>query len=74
MSATYHVKIKKEYAEAILADLEKMDAVELSRDEDNDDEVPEWQKAGLRRRVDEIKKDLSILVDSSVIFNMLKVD
>lgn len=72
MSATYHVTIKKGYAEAILADLEKMDAVELSKDEDS--EVPEWQKAEVRRRVAEIKKDPSILLDSSVIFNMLKVD
>ena len=51
MPVAYHVTIKKEYAEAILADLEKMDAVTLSRDEDSD--VPELQKKkcaeGLRR-------------------------
>lgn len=72
MSVTYHVTIKKEYAEAVLADLEKMDAVQLSKEEDT--EVPEWQKEEVRRRISEIKRNPSILVDSSVIFNMLKVD
>ena len=71
MSVTYHVTIKNEYAEAILANLAKMNAIELLREEE--EEVHESDKAEVRRRINEIKKDPSILVDSSVIFNMLKV-
>jgi hypothetical protein len=72
MSAIYHVKIKKEYAEAVLADLEKMDAVELSREEE--DHIPEVVKEDVLRRQAEAEKDPSILVDADVVFNMLKVD
>lgn len=39
---TYHIRIKKNYAAAILKDLEKLDAVELKPEEDI--VIPEWQK------------------------------
>lgn len=71
MSITYHVTIKKEYAEAVLADLEKLDAVEISKAES--DEIPEWVKDEVLRRQAEAEKDPSILVDAEVVFNMLKV-
>ena len=72
MSATYHIRIKKEYAAAVIEDLEKMKAVELIKEEN--DEIPEWQKKEVRKRVKEIKNNPSLLVDETVVFNMLKGD
>ncbi|MES2703793.1 MAG: hypothetical protein V4649_14225 [Bacteroidota bacterium] len=70
MQATYHIRIKKEYAAAVIEDLQKMKAVEIVKEEV--DEIPEWQKKEVRKRVKDAKKDPSILVDEAVVFNMLK--
>ncbi len=72
MSVTYHVTIKKEYAEAVLADLEKMDAVQLSKEEVT--EVPEWQKEAVRRTRKAIQENPSLLVDEKTAFKMLNID
>jgi hypothetical protein len=72
MSATYHIRIKKEYAAAVIEDLQKMKAVELVKSEY--DEVAEWQKKEVRKRVKEIEKTPSILIDETVVFNMLNGD
>ncbi|MFM2338957.1 MAG: hypothetical protein RL115_2150 [Bacteroidota bacterium] len=42
MSVTYHIRIKKEYANAVIEDLQKMEAVELLIEADTQ-EVPDWQ-------------------------------
>jgi len=73
MSATYHIRIKKDYAADVIEDLRKMKAVELL-DEENQVAIPEWQKKEVRKRVKEIEKDPSILVDEDVVFNMLNKD
>jgi hypothetical protein len=41
MPDTYHIRIKKEYAAAVIEDLQKMDAVELLTDENT--AIPDWQ-------------------------------
>jgi hypothetical protein len=69
MPATYHVRIKKEYAAAVIEDLQKMKAVELIKEEN--DEIPEWQKKEVRKRVKEIEENPSILIDETVVFKML---
>ncbi|GGA93935.1 addiction module protein [Puia dinghuensis] len=51
---TYHIRIKKNYAAAILKDLQKLDAVELRPEEDI--VIPEWQKKEVRKRIKEIQK------------------
>ena len=50
MAAIYHIRIKKEYAAAVIEDLQKMDAVELIPDIE-DYPVPEWQMAIVRERM-----------------------
>ncbi|MES2701427.1 MAG: addiction module protein [Bacteroidota bacterium] len=60
MSETFHVKIKKDYAAAILKDLEKMDAVELLIE---DDTIPEWQVNLVNERMAEYKKNPGIALD-----------
>ena len=51
---TYHIRIKKNYAAAILKDLQKMDAVELLPEADVP--IPEWQKKEVRKRIREVQK------------------
>ncbi len=48
MSLTYHIIIKKEYASAVIEDLQKMDALEILPDEAYS--VPQWQIDEVRRR------------------------
>jgi hypothetical protein len=42
MSDTFHVRIKKEYAAALIEQLKKEEAIEII--EDNIPDIPEWQK------------------------------
>ncbi|MBC6491542.1 addiction module protein [Flavihumibacter stibioxidans] len=53
-NTTYHIRIKKEYAAAILEDLQKLDAVELLPGEELP--IPEWQKKEVRKRIKELQK------------------
>jgi hypothetical protein len=52
---TYHIRIKKEYAAAIIEDLQKLDAVELLPGEELP--IPEWQKKEVRKRIKELQKN-----------------
>ena len=42
MAEIYHIKIKKEYAAALIDDLIKIDAIENI--ESDNTEIPQWQK------------------------------
>jgi hypothetical protein len=52
---TYHIRIKKNYAAAILKDLQKLDAVEFLPEAEV--VIPEWQKKEVRKRIKEIQKN-----------------
>ena len=54
-TTTYHIRIKKNYAAAILKDLQKLDAVEFLPEPDV--VIPEWQKKEVRKRIKEIQKN-----------------
>lgn len=73
MPTTYHIRIKKEYANAIIADLQKKDAVELVP-EDEAFEVPQWQKDEVRRRIEKYKNNPELLIDEDTFFKMLNED
>ncbi len=47
---TYTIKIKKEYASAILEDLKQVDAIEIL-----EEPIPEWQKQESLKRLAEMK-------------------
>jgi hypothetical protein len=49
---TYTIKIKKEYASAILEDLKQVDAIEIM-----EEPVAEWQKEESLKRLAEMKVD-----------------
>jgi hypothetical protein len=72
-SMTYHIRIKKEYASAIIEDLQKNDAVELVPEEEAF-EVPEWQKEEVRKRIEKYKNNPEMLLDEDTFFKMLKED
>jgi hypothetical protein len=55
MPDTLYVRIKKEYAAAIIKDLQKLDAVELLEEAP----VPEWQKKEVRKRLKDLQKNPS---------------
>jgi len=48
MQSSYHIIIKKEYASAVIEDLQKMDAVEVIPESAY--EVPQWQIDEIRKR------------------------
>jgi DNA polymerase III delta subunit len=73
MSATYHIRIKKEYATAIIEDLQKKDALEFVAEEDAF-EVPQWQKEEVRRRIEKYKNNPELLIDEDAFFAMLSED
>jgi len=70
MPATYHIRIKKEYAAAIIEDLRKKDAVELVPEEEAFD-VPQWQKEEVCKRIDKYKNNPEFLIDEDTFFAML---
>jgi len=47
MNDTLHLRIKKEYAAALLEHLKKEEAIEIIEDEVLD--IPEWQKEAVRK-------------------------
>lgn len=55
MPGTLYVRIKKDYATAIIKDLQKLDAVELLEEAP----VPEWQKKEVRKRLKGLQKNPS---------------
>ena len=55
MSDTLYVRIKKDYAAAIIKDLQKLDAVELLEEAP----IPEWQKKEVRKRLKDLQKNPS---------------
>lgn len=70
---TYHIRIKKEYAAAIIEDLQKKDAVELVP-EDEAFDVPQWQKDEVRKRIDKYKNNPELLIDEDTFLAMLNED
>ena len=52
MPDTLHVRIKKNYAAAIIKDLQKLDAVELLEEAP----IPGWQKKGVSKRLKDLQK------------------
>ena len=54
MPEVYHLKIKKEYAAALIEDLIKIDAVENITYEN--EEIPQWQQVALDNELQSIAK------------------
>lgn len=62
---TYHIKIKKEYASAILEDLQQVEAIEIVED------IPEWQQREALKRLAVMKQDTTKIITEEVFFRSL---
>jgi hypothetical protein len=51
-NSSYHIKIKKEYASALIEDLLQVDAIEIV-----EDQIPDWQKNETMKRLEVMKKN-----------------
>ncbi len=63
---TYTIKIKKEYASAILEDLKQVDAIEIL-----EEPVPEWQKQESLKRLAEMKTNPASQISEKDFFKAL---
>ncbi len=73
LSATYHIRNKKEYSKAVIEDLRKNDAVEFIPEEEAFD-VPQWQKNEVLRRIEKHKTSPEQIIDEDTFFAMLNDD
>lgn len=73
MSDTIHIRIKKEYATAVIEDLQKLDAVEIVPEQEAFD-VPQWQQDEVRRQIVKYKDHPELLIDEDTFLNMLNED
>ncbi|HTM92793.1 MAG TPA: addiction module protein [Flavisolibacter sp.] len=65
----YHIKIKKEYASAILEDLKQVDAIEII-----EEPIPEWQKKESLKRLQEMKENPSSSISEEDFLKALDED
>jgi hypothetical protein len=72
MSATYHLRIKKEYAAALIEDLQKVDAVEFLTGQEEDIDIPQWQMDEVKRRIEYYDKNPHELVSWEEVRKRLK--
>jgi hypothetical protein len=73
MQATYHIRIKKEYAAAIIEDLQKKDAVELLPEEETF-QIPQWQIEEVRKSKEYYKQHPKELISWEEAWKMIKAD
>ena len=61
MDEIYYIRIKKEYAAAVIKDLQKMEAVELLHEAEMD--IPAWQKDLVNPEKEKLADNPSLLID-----------
>lgn len=67
----YHIKIKKEYAAALIDDLIKIDAVE-NMESAQQTELPQWQKDALDKELQAIADNPTYLIPWDSVKNSFK--
>jgi hypothetical protein len=65
MGDTFHLRIKKEYAAAMIEQLKKDDAIEIIEDAISD--IPEWQKEAVRKTLAQVQQNPAVLQPWDVI-------
>ena len=70
MPEVYHLKIKKEYAEALIEDLIKIDAVENISPQN--EEIPQWQQSALDNELQSIAQSDDYAVNWDSVKNKFK--
>lgn len=64
MENSYHIKIKKEYASAIIEDLQLVNAIEIVG------EIPLWQQEEVAKRLQKMKENPSSTLSEEDIFGL----
>ena len=59
MSEVVHLIIKKDYAASLIQHLQREDAIEIIREEDQ--QIPEWQKEAVRKTLEDIAQHPELL-------------
>ena len=59
MGDTVHLRIKKEYAAALIEHLKREDAIEIIEEDMPD--IPEWQKEAVRKTLADVQQNPEIL-------------
>ncbi len=72
MHSTYHIRIKKQYAAALIEDLQKVDAVEFLVGQEEDTEISPAQLTEVKRRIDYYDKNPNELVSWDEVRKRLK--
>jgi hypothetical protein len=65
-NTTYTIKIKKEYASAIIKDLKQVDAIEIV-----EVRIPDWQKEESLKRLSEMIANPSLALSEKEFFKVL---
>ena len=65
MGDTFHLRIKKDYAAALIEHLKKEDAIEII--EENTPDIPEWQKEAVRKTLAKAQQNPELLQSWDVI-------
>ncbi len=73
MPITYHIRIKQEYAAAIIEDLRKKDALEMAPENEAFD-MPQWQIEEVGNRMQNSKNNPELLIGEDDFFEILNVD
>ena len=66
---TYTIRIKKEYASAIIEDLKQVDAIEIV-----EGSIPEWQKKETLKRLEAMKANPSSALSEEAFFEALDME
>ncbi|TDE13167.1 addiction module protein [Dyadobacter psychrotolerans] len=67
MARTYHIRIKKDYAAALIDDLQKADAIEFISEQ----QIPGWQIEEVDRRIEKYKNSPELLINEDTVFKIL---
>lgn len=65
----YYIKIKKEYASALIEDLQQVNAIEII-----EEPIPEWQKKATLARLQKMKDDPSSALSGDEFLKALDED
>jgi hypothetical protein len=65
MNDTLHLRIKKEYAAALIEHLRKEDAIEIIEEAIPD--IPDWQKEAVRKTLEKVQQNPELLQSWDII-------
>ena len=65
-NSIYHIRIKKDYASALIEDLLQVDAIEII-----EDKIPDWQKDESLKRLEKMRNNPGSVISEEDFFKSL---